>query len=96
MGKFVGKAHGDKRRRVFMLGNVIVGQSGGPTAVINSSLAGVYKTAKDLGANKVYGKRHGLCLETQYYPDSINKKEFPSCVFGGDKEYDSVTVYKFS
>ena len=28
-------------------GNVIVGQSGGPTAVINSSLAGVYKTAKD-------------------------------------------------
>ena len=43
-----------------MLGNVIVGQSGGPTAVINSSLAGVYKTAKDLGANKVYGMRHGI------------------------------------
>ena len=36
-------------------GNVIVGQSGGPTAVINSSLAGVFKTAKDRGANKVYG-----------------------------------------
>ena len=31
-------------------GNVIVGQSGGPTAVINSSLAGVYKTARDRGA----------------------------------------------
>lgn len=29
--------------------NVIVGQSGGPTAVINASLAGVYKTAKDMG-----------------------------------------------
>lgn len=43
-----------------MLGNVIVGQSGGPTAVINSSLAGVYKTAKDLGAAKVYGMRHGI------------------------------------
>lgn len=43
-----------------MLGNVIVGQSGGPTAVINSSLAGVYKTAKDLGANKVYGMRYGI------------------------------------
>lgn len=43
-----------------MLGNVIVGQSGGPTAVINSSLAGVYKTAKDLGADKVYGMRHGI------------------------------------
>ena len=31
--------------------NVIVGQSGGPTAVINASLAGVYKTAKDMGAD---------------------------------------------
>ena len=30
-----------------MKGNVIVGQSGGPTAAINSSLAGVYRTAKD-------------------------------------------------
>lgn len=43
-----------------MVGNVIVGQSGGPTSVINSSLAGVYKTAKDLGAPKVYGMRHGI------------------------------------
>lgn len=43
-----------------MLGNVIVGQSGGPTAVINSSLAGVYQTAKDLGAPKVYGMLHGV------------------------------------
>mgnify|MGYP001091389573 FL=1 len=43
-----------------MKGNVIVGQSGGPTAVINSSLAGVYKTAIDRGANKVYGMLHGI------------------------------------
>ena len=43
-----------------MRGNVIVGQSGGPTAVINSSLAGVFKTAKDRGANRVYGMLHGI------------------------------------
>ena len=43
-----------------MLKNVIVGQSGGPTAVINSSLAGVFRTALDLGASKVYGMRHGI------------------------------------
>ncbi len=43
-----------------MAKNVIVGQSGGPTAVINSSLAGVFKTAKDLGADRVYGMRHGI------------------------------------
>ena len=43
-----------------MIRNIIVGQSGGPTAVINASLAGVYKTAKDLGVGKVYGMRHGI------------------------------------
>ena len=43
-----------------MKGNVIVGQSGGPTAAINSSLAGVYRTAKDRGAKKVYGMLHGI------------------------------------
>ena len=36
-----------------MIRNVVVGQSGGPTSVINSSLAGVYETAKELGAGKV-------------------------------------------
>ena len=39
--------------------NVIVGQSGGPTAVINASLLGVYKQAKALGADKVYGMVYG-------------------------------------
>lgn len=51
-----------------MIGNIIVGQSGGPTAVINSSLVGVYKTAKDRGAKKVYGMLHGIkgLLDGQY------------------------------
>lgn len=40
--------------------NVIVGQSGGPTAAINSSLAGVYRTAIDRGYKKVYGMLHGI------------------------------------
>ena len=51
-----------------MKGNVIVGQSGGPTAVINSSLAGVYRTAIDRGAKKVYGMMFGIqgLLDEQY------------------------------
>lgn len=44
----------------------------------------------------VYGKRHGFCLETQYYPDTIHHENFPSCIFGGEAgDYDSVTVYAF-
>ncbi|MCD7868172.1 MAG: 6-phosphofructokinase [Clostridiales bacterium] len=48
--------------------NIIVGQSGGPTAVINSSLAGVYKTAIERGFDKVYGMLHGIqgLLDEQY------------------------------
>ena len=51
-----------------MKGNVIVGQSGGPTAVINSSLAGVYKNAMERGYNKVYGMRYGIqgFIDEQY------------------------------
>jgi len=48
--------------------NVIVGQSGGPTAVINCSLAGVYATSLELGLGKVYGMRNGIqgLLERRY------------------------------
>ena len=38
-----------------MAKNAIVGQSGGPTSVINASLAGVYESCKRRGAGKVYG-----------------------------------------
>ena len=44
--------------------NIIVGQSGGPTAVINSSLAGVYKNAIERGFDKVYGMLHGIQRKT--------------------------------
>lgn len=48
--------------------------------------------AKD---GNTYGPKSGLCLETQYYPDSINRPEFPSVVFGPDRKYDCTTVYQF-
>lgn len=43
----------------------------------------------------VYTPRKGMCLETQYYPDTINKPQFPSAVFGPGRDYDAVTVYQF-
>ncbi len=42
------------------MNGVIVGQSGGPTAVINSSLAGVICGAKENGASKILGMKHGI------------------------------------
>ncbi len=40
--------------------NAIVGQSGGPTAVINSSLAGVFSACRSCGAKTIYGMRYGV------------------------------------
>lgn len=40
--------------------SLIVGQSGGPTSVINGSLAGVYESAKKQGFDKVYGMLNGI------------------------------------
>ncbi len=42
------------------MGNVIIGQSGGPTAVINSSLAGAIKAASLAGVPKIYGMHYGI------------------------------------
>ena len=43
-----------------MANNAIVGQSGGPTSVINSSLAGVFQACQTRGADHVYGMLHGI------------------------------------
>lgn len=40
--------------------NAIVGQSGGPTAVINSSLAGVYEACTNRGISNIYGMENGI------------------------------------
>ncbi len=46
--------------------------------------------------NGVVAKKHGaICLETGFLPDTPNRPEFPSCIFGPGKDYDSVTVFKF-
>lgn len=43
-----------------------------------------------------YGRRTALCLETQYFPDSVNQEAFASPLFGEDSPYDAVTVFRFT
>lgn len=45
---------------------------------------------------KVYRKRSALCLETQHFPDSPNKPEFPSTVLRPGAKYVSATEFRFS
>ncbi len=42
-----------------------------------------------------YGSSAGLCLETQHYPDSPNKPQFPSVVLRPGETYGHRTVYRF-
>lgn len=44
----------------------------------------------------VYKTRHGFCLETQHYPDSPNKPEFPSVILRPGETFQSTTIYQFS
>jgi aldose 1-epimerase len=43
----------------------------------------------------VYQKHHGLCLETQHFPDSPNHPEFPSTILRPGETYKQLTIYKF-
>ena len=46
-------------------------------------------------AGHVYGKRAGLCLETQHYPDSPNQPHFPSTALSPGEVFRSTTVWRF-
>ena len=45
---------------------------------------------------RVYKKHYAFCLETQHFPDSPNKPNFPSVVLRPGQKYRSQTVYSFS
>ncbi len=44
----------------------------------------------------VYTQRTGICLETQHYPDSPNKPQWPSVVLEPGQTYKSQCIFKFS
>ncbi len=47
-------------------------------------------------SGKKHTRRDAFCLETQHFPDSPNKPEFPSTILDVNEEYYSVCVYKFT
>ena len=47
-------------------------------------------------AGHVYERRHGFCLETQKYPDSPNKPQFPSSALRPGETYLHTTTFTFS
>jgi len=50
----------------------------------------------DVGRNGAIGFRSGLCLETQYFPDSPNQPDYPSTLLRAGEKYIEKTVYRFT
>lgn len=45
---------------------------------------------------KPFTKYGAFCLETQHFPDSPNKPQFPNCILRPGETFKSQTIYKFS
>lgn len=43
-----------------------------------------------------YAARGGYCFETQYFPDAVNKPQFPSPFLKAGEEYKTTTIYHFT
>ncbi len=57
---------------------------------------GNWMTGHFAGKNRQrYPARAALCLETQHFPDSPNRPEYPSTVLRPGEEFNSKTIYKF-
>jgi aldose 1-epimerase len=59
--------------------------------------SGNFLNGTDVGKNNIaYQYRTAFCLETQHFPDSPNKENFPSTLLRPGEEYYSICIYKFS
>lgn len=80
---------------------VVQNASGSRTMEVYTDLPGVqfyagnFITPQQGKEGKNYGSRSGLALETQFFPDTPNKPQFPSAVFGPKRHYHTTTIYRF-
>lgn len=80
---------------------VVKNASGSRTMEVYTDLPGVQFYAGNFmepetgKGGAAYDYRGGLALETQFYPDTPNKPQFPSSVFGPARHYHTTTIYRF-
>src|SRR5215471_11105245 len=48
------------------------------------------------GKGRTFAQRNAFCMETQHFPDSPNKPDFPSTKLQPGQTYHTTTVYRFS
>ena len=56
---------------------------------------GNFLSGKEGKGGKGMFKHAGFCLETQYYPDTPHRAEFPACLFKAGEAFTSRTSFRF-
>ena len=56
---------------------------------------GNYLDGKLASRGAKFEKRHGFCLETQHFPDSVNQPNFPSTILMPGEKFHSTTIHRF-
>lgn len=80
---------------------IAIAKADGRTMEVYTDLPGVQFYAGNFIVNEkgkasaTYTKRTGFCLETQYFPDSVNQENFLTPIFKAGEAFKSTTVYKF-
>ena len=83
----VGKCTGDKTGIVM---EIYTDQSG--MQVYSGNMIEENRVCKD---GTTYDKHHGICFETQSFPNSMKFTHFPNAILIKGEKYDTVTSYKF-
>ena len=79
----------------------LTGDVSGLTMEVYTDLPGVQIYTANYVENEagkngtVYQRRHGICFETQYYPDTPNHPNFPSSICKAGEVYRTSTMFKF-
>ncbi len=80
---------------------VVLEPFSGRSMIVKTTLPGVQlytgnQMKPETGKNGVqYGRFSGLCLETQFYPNSLRHRHFPSPIFKAGEHFRHKTVFKF-
>ena len=89
----INKRKKDSKLDVFALA---VDEESGRYLKAMTNMPGVqFYTGNFLDREPYYPKHYGFCLETQYFPDSPNHSDFPSCILKPGCVYDHTTIYQF-
>lgn len=83
-----------KPGRLRKAGSVLDVTSGRKMEVLTTQPGVQLYTGNHLGGE--YRPYSGLCLETQHYPDSPNRKKFPTTRLDPGEEFEEKTVHRFS